>query len=147
MSKTITAKTRKSLTALPTIRRTIRLFLFLFLLTSFPLTSPAQITFRLDKNAPLRKLQFAETVINSLYVDTVNENQLVENAIRGMLKSLDPHSSYSTPEEAKEMHESLAGDFEGIGVQFNILNDTLVVVQTTLNGPSEKVGILPATVS
>lgn len=143
MSKTITAKTRKSLTALPTIRRAVRLFLFLFLLTSFPLTSSAQITFRLDKNAPLRKLQFAETVINSLYVDTVNENQLVENAIRGMLKSLDPHSSYSTPEEAKEMHESLAGDFEGIGVQFNILNDTLVVVQTTLNGPSEKVGILP----
>jgi len=59
-----------------------------------------------------------------------------------MLDKLDPHSSYSNPEETKKMNEPLEGNFEGIGVQFNILTDTLVVVQTIKKGPSEKVGIL-----
>ena len=80
--------------------------------------------------------------INSLYVDSVDENKLVEDAIRGMLEKLDPHSSYSTPKEVQQFNEPLVGNFEGIGVQFNMLDDTLLVVQTINDGPSEKVGIL-----
>ena len=90
----------------------------------------------------LRKLNIAEMAIRSLYVDEVDEQKLVEDAIRGMLEKLDPHSSYSTPKETKAMTEPLNGSFEGIGVQFNMVEDTLIVIQPTLNGPSEKVGII-----
>lgn len=109
--------------------------LLLFLV---PLFVCAQLTFHTSKNNPMRKLQFAEMLINNVYVDSVDETKLVEDGIRGMLKGLDPHSSYMTPDEAKAMQESLEGDFDGIGVQFNIINDSLVVIQPTLNGPSEK---------
>ena len=90
----------------------------------------------------IRKLQMAQLAVTQLYVDSVNQKKLVEDAIKGMLDKLDPHSSYSNPEETKKMNEPLEGNFEGIGVQFNILTDTLVVVQTIKKGPSEKVGIL-----
>lgn len=90
----------------------------------------------------LRKLQIAEMAINNLYVDSVDETKLVEDAIRGMLKELDPHSSYATPKEVKSLNEPLQGNFDGIGVQFNMVEDTLLVIQTVVNGPSEKVGIL-----
>ena len=90
----------------------------------------------------LRKLNIAEMAIKSLYVENVDEEKLVEDAIRGMLEKLDPHSSYSTPKETKEMTEPLNGSFEGIGVQFNMVEDTLIVIQPVTNGPSEKVGIL-----
>ena len=90
----------------------------------------------------MRKLQYAEMAINNLYVDSVDEQKLVEDAIRGMLDKLDPHSTYSTPKEVKELNEPLNGNFEGIGVQFNMLQDTLMVIQPVTNGPSEKVGII-----
>ena len=90
----------------------------------------------------LRKLSIAEMAITSLYVDTVNEAKLVEDAIRGMLEKLDPHSSYNTPKETKQMNEPLNGSFEGIGVQFNMMEDTLVVIQPITKGPSEKAGII-----
>lgn len=90
----------------------------------------------------IRKLQMAQLAVTQLYVDSVNQKKLVEDAIKGMLDKLDPHSSYSNPEETKKMNEPLEGNFEGIGVQFNILTDTLVVVQTIKKGPSEKVGLL-----
>ncbi len=90
----------------------------------------------------LRKLQIAQLAISDLYVDSVDQPKLVEDAIRGMLEKLDPHSSYTTAKETKAMNESLGGSFEGIGVQFNIQNDTLLVIQPVTNGPSEKVGIV-----
>ena len=90
----------------------------------------------------LRKLAIAEMATTNMYVDSVDENKLVEDAIRGMLEKLDPHSSYATPQEVKAMNEPLQGNFEGIGVQFNILEDTLIVIQTISDGPSEKVGII-----
>lgn len=90
----------------------------------------------------LRKLSIAEMAVNSLYVENVDEHKLVEDAIRGMLEKLDPHSSYSTPKEVKQMNEPLNGSFEGIGVQFNMMEDTLVVIQPVIKGPSEKVGII-----
>ena len=103
----------------------------------------AQLRFNLGNNSPIRKLQIAEMAITNLYVDTVDESKLVEDAIRGMLKELDPHSTYATPKEVKAMNEPLQGNFDGIGVQFNMIEDTLIVIQPVVNGPSEKVGIMP----
>jgi len=79
--------------------------------------------------------------INNYYVDTVHEDKLVEEAIIEMLQELDPHSTYLSKEEVKEMNEPLQGNFEGIGVSFNILNDTIFIISTIPGGPSEKVGI------
>ena len=90
----------------------------------------------------LRKLNMAEYAISQLYVDTVDENSLVESAITKMLSQLDPHSTYSNPEEVKDMNEPLQGNFDGIGVQFQMMEDTLLVIQPVSGGPSEKVGIL-----
>ncbi|MDO5571384.1 MAG: S41 family peptidase [Bacteroidales bacterium] len=90
----------------------------------------------------IRKLNYATYAIDRFYVDTVNQEKLVEDAIIGMLKELDPHSTYMNAEEVKEMNEPLQGNFDGIGVQFNILNDTLFIISTIAGGPSEKVGVL-----
>lgn len=92
---------------------------------------------------PRQKLMSVETAIRNYYVDEVDENKVVEDAIRGMLDNLDPHSSYSTKEETAETRETMQGSFSGIGIQFNMQKDTLYVVQTIAGGPSEKVGILP----
>ena len=104
-----------------------------------PARSDAQ-EFRLT---PDRKLLMSEQIIERFYVDSVNSDKMVQEAIVAMLKTLDPHSTYSDPEETKELTTPLTGNFSGIGVQFNMLNDTLFVIQTTSGGPSEKVGILP----
>ena len=95
-----------------------------------------------NDDSAIRKLHIAEMAIKSLYVDSVDEQKLVEDGIRGMLEKLDPHSAYSTAKQTKEMTESLQGSFEGIGVQFNMVEDTLLVIQPVTNGPSEKVGII-----
>jgi carboxyl-terminal processing protease len=87
-------------------------------------------------------VDIAMAAIERHYVDTVNSNKLAEDAIIGLLEKLDPHSNYMTPEEVKEMNEPLQGNFDGIGIQFNMLTDTLYVVQVIPGGPSEKVGIL-----
>ena len=102
----------------------------------------AQFRINSGDDSPIRKLQFAEIAISNLYVDSVDEKKLVEDAIRGMLDKLDPHSSYMTPKEVKDANEPLNGNFEGIGVQFNMIEDTLLVIQPVTNGPSEKVGII-----
>ena len=91
--------------------------------------------------SPNQKLRYAEGIIESYYVDTVDTNKIVDEAIIAMLKTLDPHSSYSSPEETKELTEPLEGNFSGIGIQFNMLNDTLYVIETISGGPSERVGI------
>jgi carboxyl-terminal processing protease len=95
-----------------------------------------------SSNSAVRKVEMAMAAIEGLYVDTVNSNKLAEDAIIGLLEKLDPHSNYMTPEEVKEMTEPLQGNFDGIGIQFNMLTDTLYVVQVIPGGPSEKVGIL-----
>lgn len=90
----------------------------------------------------LRKLLITESAILQLYVDTVNEKKMVEDAITGILEKLDPHSSYTPAKDVPSMTENLNGSFEGIGVQYNMNEDTLVVIQPVTNGPSEKVGII-----
>ncbi len=89
-----------------------------------------------------RKLILAQLAISNLYVDSVSNDKMTEAAIEGMLKQLDPHSAYSNAKETKQMNEPLQGSFEGIGVQFNMIEDTLLVIQPVSNGPSEKVGIM-----
>ena len=112
------------------------------LLLCVAVSSRAQMRINFGDDSPLRKLQIAELAISRFYVDKVDDDKLVEDAIRGMLEKLDPHSSYSTPKEVQALNEPLAGSFEGIGVQFNIAEDTLLVIQPVVGGPSEKVGIL-----
>ena len=94
------------------------------------------------KLKPGARVSFGEGLLKAEIVDTVDEGKLVEDAIRGMLEKLDPHSSYADPEEVKAMNEPLQGNFEGIGVQFNMVDDTLLVIQPVSKGPSEKVGIM-----
>ena len=90
----------------------------------------------------MQKLLNAEYAIASLYVDTVNEDKLIEEAIKGMLESLDPHSTYTDAKETKDLEEPLQGEFSGVGIQFNMNKDTLYVIQTIPGGPSERVGII-----
>lgn len=121
------------------MKKTIIISLLSMLLPSL---AGAQFRLNLGSDSPIRKLQMAEMAITNMYVDSVDEQRLVEDGIRGMLEKLDPHSSYTTAKETKAMNESLNGSFEGIGVQFNMQADTLLVIQTVSNGPSEKVGIM-----
>ncbi len=79
--------------------------------------------------------------IESIYVDSVNSKELVEKAIIHLLEELDPHSTYISAEEVAEANEPLQGSFDGIGIQFNILHDTIFVVEPIQGGPSEKLGI------
>lgn len=90
----------------------------------------------------LKKLQMAQLAITSLYVDSVDQKKLVEDAINGILSELDPHSSYTNAKETKKLNEPLNGNFEGIGVSFNMVKDTLLVLQVVSKGPCEKAGVL-----
>jgi carboxyl-terminal processing protease len=92
-------------------------------------------------NMEARKLAMALYAVANMYVDSTNTTRLTENAITGMLEKLDPHSNYMDPEETKDMTEPLQGNFDGIGIQFNILTDTLYIIQVIAGGPSEKVGL------
>lgn len=96
-----------------------------------------------DKLSPDQKLRLAAAVIENYYVEEVDADTLVQEAIVAMLRTLDPHSAYSTPSETEELNTPLEGKFSGIGIQFNMVEDTLYVVQTTPGGPSEKAGIRP----
>ncbi len=89
------------------------------------------------------KLDYVVNLINSQYVDDVNVDSLQDAAIRDFLEDLDPHSVYMTAEEIAKENEQLRGNFDGIGVQFRIIEDTIVVVQPITQGPSHKAGIMP----
>ena len=96
-----------------------------------------------DENANnFNKLYMAFSYINNLYIDEINGEKLVEDAIKGILEKLDPHSVYTNAEETRKMNEPLEANFDGIGIQFNMLNDTLYIIQVIPGGPSEKVGLL-----
>ncbi len=95
-----------------------------------------------ELESAINKLARSTLMINAFYVDSVDTRKLVEDAINGMLSKLDPHSAYTNAKETKKFTEPLEGSFEGIGVQFNMLDDTLLVIQPVPKGPSERVGIL-----
>ncbi len=92
-----------------------------------------QETFKLGKTLAL---------LEAIYVDSVNISALTEQMIIGTLRNLDPHSVYIPAKDVQEENEPLQGNFEGIGIQFNLLNDTIIIISPIPGGPSEKVGIL-----
>ncbi len=95
-----------------------------------------------DMPAYILKLMYTSNIISHFYVDDTNNDKITETGIKAMLKELDPHSTYTDPKETKALLEQMQGSFSGIGIQFNIVSDTLFVIQTTKNGPSERAGIL-----
>ena len=111
----------------------------LLLAVSAMIQAQAQTAFDND----FRKLALSLAYIQGYYVDKVAGDKVVEDAIVGMLEKLDPHSSYTNAQETQKLNEPLQGSFDGIGVQFNMLEDTVVVIQAIPKGPSARVGILP----
>ncbi|HOU03321.1 MAG TPA: S41 family peptidase [Bacteroidales bacterium] len=90
-------------------------------------------------------IKFGRTLnlIEDFYVDSTNLSKITEKVIIDMLRDLDPHSTYISAEEVKEANQPLLGNFEGIGISFNLLRDTIIVIEPIPGGPSEKVGLLP----
>lgn len=113
------------------------------LLIFFATLLPAYAGQKADSESAMAKLGRAEAIIENLYVEEVDTDTLVTEAIRAMLRTLDPHSAYTTPKETEEYLQPLDGRFSGIGVTFNMLDDTVYVIQPTAGGPSMKAGILP----
>ncbi|MCX6232310.1 MAG: S41 family peptidase [Bacteroidetes bacterium] len=93
------------------------------------------------KNQDYNKVNDVISLVSRNYVDTLSDDKLQEKAITGLLENLDPHSVYIPNEVVEETNEPLMGNFEGIGVQFRIINDTIMVVNPVSGGPSEKMGI------
>lgn len=99
-------------------------------------------TFFTSRNTQFNKLSEVISYISNEYVDTIDQKTLVDNSIEKILQQLDPHSSYIPAEDLQAVNESLEGNFEGIGIEFYILDDTIMVVSAISGGPSEAVGIL-----
>ena len=99
---------------------------------------PQQTTFRARND----KISSILNIIEANYVDSVNRNELVEAAIPAILKKLDPHSVYIPAKDLARANEPLQGNFDGIGISFNLLTDTILVISTIPGGPSEKIGLL-----
>ncbi|MGH2575761.1 MAG: S41 family peptidase [Ignavibacteria bacterium] len=89
----------------------------------------------------VKKFNEALTLVQRNYVEEVNTDKLTEAAIKGMLEQLDPHSVYMTAEQLKRTNEEFQGSFEGIGVEFDIVNDTILIISPISGGPSEALGI------
>ncbi len=87
------------------------------------------------------KFREVMSIVLANYVDSVDEAREVEQAVRAMLEDLDPHSRYIPASEVEQTEEPLTGSFEGIGIEFNIVEDTIVVVSAIPGGPSEEVGL------
>ena len=107
------------------------------------LSMVVEIQAKNSRTANMKKLMNAEFAMSEFYVDSVSDDKLVEDAIRGMLDKLDPHSSYTTAEETQELQQPLQGKFSGIGISFNMKEDTLYVISLISGGPSERVGLRP----
>jgi len=103
----------------------------------------AQAQAQPDKErASIEKIATALQIIDYFYVEKVNQDRLAEEAIVSMLKELDPHSVYISKKEVDETNEPLVGNFEGVGIQFQMFHDTILVISPVPGGPSEKLGIL-----
>jgi len=112
---------------------------FVFVLACLPTIA---IFSQVTPKPEVQKFDEVLTYISKLYVDDVNSQKLTESAIEGMLEKLDPHSVYISKEEVQGANEKINGSFVGIGIRFQVLKDTLMVVATVPGGPSEKLGIL-----
>lgn len=94
-----------------------------------------------SSNELKKKLQLAETMINQYYVEPIDESKLVESAIHGMIKELDPYSSYQTAYDVEVYNEYLEGKFYGLGLEYRIIKDTLLVINTLSNSPAENASL------
>ncbi|MFB6257798.1 MAG: S41 family peptidase [Flavobacteriales bacterium] len=122
----------------------LRILLFLLFLVPFDqilAQDEAAPKEEMHEKQTTRKLKTLLYHLENAYVDSVDTPELTETAIKAMLKELDPHTKYIPPERVKQMREPLEGNFEGIGIRFNILNDTILVVRPIQGGPSAKLGI------
>ena len=117
-------------------RMRIYKFLAIALLALTPQILPGQY------NVEALKLAQVMEKISTFYVDSIDESDVTERTIVRMLHELDPHSSYLSKEELEELSEQLEGEFEGIGVSFNVLEDTIYIIRAISGGPSERVGIM-----
>lgn len=124
------------------LRKTAIFLLSLTVAAAVAAGLPQEPQKKMPELTPERKIAVVTQIVENFYVDTVNPNKMVEEGIIAMLKTLDPHSTYTNAAETKELTEPLQGNFSGVGIQFNMLTDTLYVIQTVAGGPSEKVGIL-----
>ena len=115
----------------------IKSYMILALVLLVTTTSQAQLT-----SPDALKLALVMEKVSRYYVDSINDTEVVEDAIEHLLHELDPHSSYLSKEELEELNEQLEGEFEGIGVSFNILEDTIYIIRAISGGPSERVGIM-----
>ena len=97
---------------------------------------------KIDPKTTIQKMTTMYYLINNFYVDTANLEALTEDAIVAMLKELDPHSAYISKKDVQKANEPLEGSFEGIGVTFQIFQDTILIVSPVPGGPSDKVGIM-----
>ena len=116
----------------------IRLLTLTIILVSLSATSFSQVS-----QQQMEKLQRALQFIEFAYIEELDDEKLVEDAIRGILRELDPHSRYLSADELRRANEPLEGSFEGIGIQFDLIQDTITVVSPIPGGPSEKVGLMP----
>ncbi len=115
---------------------------FRTLLLAMVLTLGAHNSSQADDREQVEKLNlFLEHLFNN-YVETVDSEPLIEEAITAILSKLDPHSVYYNTEEMKELYENMQGEFSGVGVEYYIYNDTLRIVKTTPKGPAEKAGVM-----
>lgn len=121
----------------------IKSFVLSFLL-AFNVASVAQNNKqeKIDTKTTLQKLSSMFYLIDNFYVDTANLGSLAEDAIVAMLKELDPHSAYISKKDVQKANEPLEGSFEGIGITFQVFNDTILVISPVSGGPSDKVGIM-----
>lgn len=120
----------------------LRSFIFGISLFAVLLFSPKIQAQNDDPRETIQKFGTALQIIEFAYVDSVDTPELVESAIVSMLKDLDPHSAYISKEEVERVNEPLEGSFEGIGITFQIFEDTILVIAPVPGGPSEKLGIM-----
>ena len=96
-----------------------------------------------EKKLAFGKIRSVMRYVEKNYVDSIDPELLTDRTLEAMLHTLDPHSGYYTAEEIKAMNEPLEGNFEGVGIEYNFLRDTLVVLAVIPGGPSEQAGLLP----
>lgn len=120
-------------------------FLLLFVVICSQLITNAQAVkqeTQINPQTTLQKMSMMYYLIDKFYVDTANLEQLTEDAIVAILKELDPHSAYISKKDVEKANEPLVGSFEGIGVTFQLFQDTILVISPVPGGPSDKVGIM-----
>jgi carboxyl-terminal processing protease len=122
--------------------RILRKSLLLTAIIGLSLTAQISSAQNAEQRETMQKFSTALQIINFAYVDSVDSPKLVEDAIIAMLKDLDPHSAYISKEDIDRVNEPLEGSFEGIGVTFQLFNDTILVISPVPGGPSDKLGIM-----